>query len=104
MVVFLLAIYDLIDYWIMSSMVQQVSVYVVQGGYLTSLLDMIISWFSLMDLSALIDGFSGSIYKLVRTDYMLDLVALPMMQRLRHQFKIRTDTIDDLKFSVMILA
>jgi uncharacterized membrane protein len=52
MVVFLLAIYDLIYYWIMSSMVQQVSVYVVQGGYLTSLLDMIISWFSLMDLTA----------------------------------------------------
>jgi hypothetical protein len=67
-------------------MVQQVSVYVVQGGYLTSLLDMIISWFSLMDLTALIDGFSDSIYKLVRTDYMLDLVALPMMQRLRHKF------------------
>jgi hypothetical protein len=35
---------------------------------------------------------------------LLDLVALPMMQRLRHRFKIRTDTMMWLFFSVMILA
>jgi hypothetical protein len=28
---------------------------------------------------------------------LLDSLTLPVMQRLRHQFKIRTDTIDDLK-------
>jgi hypothetical protein len=41
-------------------------------------------WLVFMNLAALIDGFSGSRYKLIRTDYLLDLVALPMMQRLRH--------------------
>jgi hypothetical protein len=35
-----------------------------------------------MDLAALTDGFSFSKYKLIRTDLMLDLVALPMMQSL----------------------
>ena len=52
---------------------------------LENLLD---GWLVSMDLAALIDGFSGSKYKLIRTDGMLDLVALPMMQRLRHKLVI----------------
>jgi hypothetical protein len=55
--------------------------------------DLLDGWLVFMDLAALIDGFSGSKYKLIRTDYMLDLVALPMMQRLRHPLEIRTDAI-----------
>jgi hypothetical protein len=50
-------------------------------------------WLVFLNLGALIDGFSSSKYKLIRTDYMLDLVALPMMQRPRHNFLIRTDAI-----------
>jgi hypothetical protein len=54
--------------------------------------DLLDGWLVFMDLAALIDGFSGSKYKLIRTDCMLDLVALPMMQRLRHNSMIKIDT------------
>jgi hypothetical protein len=54
--------------------------------------DLLDDWHVFMDLAALTDGFPGSKYKLIRTDCMLHLVALPMMQRRRHKSMIKIDT------------
>jgi hypothetical protein len=53
--------------------------------------------------AALTDGFSRFSYKLIRTDPVLDFVALPVMQRLRHNLFDKNRYCLCLKFSVMNL-